>query len=144
MPSDFVLKAMNVMHRSVMTLSRNRLGWSAGDMVVLELTTTGRKTGEPRKVLLTSPYAAGSDLVLVASRGGDNRHPACGLNLCDNPEVEVKLRDGVSRRMHARVASTQERATLWPAITAKHPFYGDYQAKTRREIPLVVLESMHD
>ncbi len=144
MPSNLMLRALNALHRSVMTLSGNRVGWVALDMPVLELTTVGRKTGQFRKVLLTAPHAEGSDLVLVASRGGDDRHPAWFLNLCDNPEVEVKLRDGVSRRMHARVASTQERARLWPAITAKHPFYGDYQAKTRREIPLVVLESLHE
>ena len=70
MPSDFALKMMNTMHRGLLTVSGGRIGWTAGSMPVLELTTVGRKTGESRSVLLTSPWQDGDTMALVASRGG--------------------------------------------------------------------------
>lgn len=109
-------------------------------MPVLELTTTGRKSGQPRSVLLTSPHQEGDTWVVVASRGGDDTHPAWFLNLRDNPEVEVSLKGGPKRPMSARVADAGERARLWPKITADFKNYAQYQTKTEREIPLVFLE----
>jgi hypothetical protein len=76
MPSDFTLKTMNAAHRAMLEVSFGRVGWTAERMPVLELTTTGRKTGERRTVLLTSPLRDGAALVIVASRGGDDRSPA--------------------------------------------------------------------
>lgn len=140
MPSDLVMKAMNTIHRGVLKLSGGRLGWEAMDMPVLELTTTGRKSGQPRSVMLTSPLQEGSTIVVVASRGGDDQHPAWFLNLRDNPRVEVALKGGAKQPMQARVASADERARLWPKVTADHKNYAGYQTKTAREIPLVLLE----
>ena len=140
MPSDFVLKTMNTLHRGVLKLSGGRLGWSASNMPVLELTTTGRKTGQPRTVMLTSPVQDGSTIVIVASRGGDDQHPAWFLNLRENAEVEVVMNGTPKQRMHARVATPEERARLWPLVTADHKNYAGYQTKTEREIPLVLLE----
>jgi deazaflavin-dependent oxidoreductase (nitroreductase family) len=139
MPSDLALKAMNSFHRGLMKLTGGRVGWQAGSMPVVELTTTGRKSGQPRTVLLTSPVQEGSTYVVVASRGGDDQHPAWFLNLRDNPDVEVTTR-GETRRMHARVADAAERARLWPLVTAEHKNYAGYQKKTDREIPLVLLQ----
>jgi deazaflavin-dependent oxidoreductase (nitroreductase family) len=139
MPSDFVLKSMNALHRCVLTVSFGHLGWRAGNMPVVELTTIGRKSGARRTVLLTSPVQEGDTYVVVASRGGDDQHPAWFLNLRDNPDVEV-VTDGKRRKMHARVATPEERARLWPTVTAGHKNYADYQTKTTREIPLVLLE----
>lgn len=139
-PSDTVLKAMNGVHRALLKLSGGRLGWQAGGMPVLELTTTGRKTGESRSVLLTSPVQEGDTIVIVASRGGDERHPAWFLNLRDHPEVEVAWKGEPKRAMTARVADTGERARLWPLVTGRYKNYGGYQTKTSREIPLVLLE----
>ena len=110
------------------------------NMPVLELTTIGRKSGQPRSVMLTSPYQEGSTVVIVASRGGDDHHPAWFLNLRDHPEVEVSMKGEPKRKMTARVATTDERARLWPLVTADHKNYADYQTKTDREIPLVLLE----
>lgn len=140
MPSDLVLKTMNTVHRSLLWFSGGRIGWTAGSMPVLELTTTGRKSGQPRSVMLTSPIQEGDSIVIVASRGGDDRHPAWFLNLRDNPSVEVAFKGGKKRPMTARVATPQERARLWPGVTAKYKNYAGYQSKTEREIPLVLLE----
>src|SRR5215204_556510 len=132
---------MNAVHRVLLTVSGGRIGWSAMDMPVLELTTTGRKSGKPRSVMLTSPVQEGSTLVIVASRGGDDHHPAWFLNLRDNPAVEVNVGGGQRHPMRARIASAQERAGLWPQIAAKYRNYAGYQTRTEREIPLVFLES---
>lgn len=134
-----MLKTMNLLHRGVLKVSFGRLGWDAGDMPVIELTTTGRKSGQPRSVMLTSPVQEGDTIVVVASRGGDDQHPAWFLNLRDNPDVEVATR-GETRPMHARVASAEERARLWPLVIADHKNYAGYQTKTDREIPLVLLD----
>jgi deazaflavin-dependent oxidoreductase (nitroreductase family) len=142
MPSDFALKVMNGVHRGVLKISGGRLGWHVSDMPALELITIGRKSGLPRSVMLTSPIQEGTTLVVVASRGGDDNHPAWFLNLRDNPQVEVAYRGQPARPMLARVATAEERARLWPLIVADHKNYGGYQAKTKREIPLVLLEEV--
>jgi deazaflavin-dependent oxidoreductase (nitroreductase family) len=140
MPSDFQLKAMNAVHRGLLAISFGHLGWRAAGMPVLELTTTGRKSGQPRTVMLTSPLQDGDAIVIVASRGGDDHHPAWFLNLRDHPDVEVAYAGKPKRAMRARVATAQERATLWPRVTSQHKNYAGYQTKTDREIPLVLLE----
>jgi deazaflavin-dependent oxidoreductase (nitroreductase family) len=109
-------------------------------MPMLELTTVGRTSGEKRSTMLSSPLQLGSTVVVVASRGGDDRHPAWYLNLVNEPRVEVVLRGDPPRPMTARVATPAERADLWPRITADHPNYAAYQTKTDREIPVVLLE----
>src|SRR5258708_3578368 len=140
MPSDLTLKAMNGLHRALLKATFGRVGWTAGPMPVLELTTTGRKSGRPRSVMLTSPVQEGDTYVVVASRGGDDQHPAWFLNLRDNPDVEVAIKGAPKQPMRARVASAAERARLWPLVTAEHKNYAAYQTKTTREIPLVLLE----
>jgi deazaflavin-dependent oxidoreductase (nitroreductase family) len=140
MPSDFVLKAANTLHRGLVKVSGGRLGWNASRMPVLELTTTGRKSGRPHTVMLTSPVQDGTTLVVVASRGGDDHHPAWFLNVRDHPDVEVAMSGQPERRMRAHVADPEERARLWPLVTADHKNYAAYQTKTSREIPLVLLD----
>ena len=140
MRSDFRFKAMNLLHRIVLAVSGGRLGWTAMDMPVLELTTTGRKSGQPHSVMLTSPRQEGSVLVVVASGGGDLRPPAWFLNLRDNPDVEVRLQGEPRRRMRGRVATPAERQRLWPLIIARHNNYAGYQKVTTREIALALME----
>ena len=87
MPSDFQLKTMNTLHRAIIKLSFGRLGWDKlMGMPGLELTTLGRKSGEKRSVMLTSPIQEGDTIVIVASRGGDPTHPAWFLNLARQPQ----------------------------------------------------------
>jgi deazaflavin-dependent oxidoreductase (nitroreductase family) len=139
MPSDLVLKVMNTLHRGVVKVSGGKVGWEAGHMPVVELTTIGRKTGEPRTVMLTSPHQEGEAIVVVASRGGDDQNPAWFLNLGTNPRVEVRYKGGPRQPMTARAATPEERARMWPLITEAHANYAEYQTKTEREIPLVLL-----
>ncbi|MDO9175086.1 MAG: nitroreductase/quinone reductase family protein [Actinomycetota bacterium] len=139
MPSDLMLKSMNAIHRALLTVSFGKIGWDAAGMPVLELTTVGRKSGESRSVMLTSPVQEGDTLVIVASRGGDDHHPAWFLNLQANPQVMVKWKGAAARPYTASIATAEQREPLWATITAKHTNYAGYQRKTEREIPLVLL-----
>jgi deazaflavin-dependent oxidoreductase (nitroreductase family) len=89
--------------------------------------------------MLTSPYQEGSTIVIVASRGGDDRHPAWYLNLRDHPEVSVSNSGEPAQPMRAEIADHADRQRLWPIIAGDHPNYAAYQRKTRREIPVVLL-----
>ena len=140
MPHDLVLKAMNGAHRLILGATGGKVGWDAAGMPVLELTTIGRKSGQPRAVMLTSPLQEGDAYVVVASRGGDDHHPAWFLNLRDNPAVEVSIKGGPKQKWTARVASPEERARMWPQIATKYRNYAGYQKRTDRQIPLVLLE----
>lgn len=139
MPSDLAMKAMNCFHRMVLGATGGRLGWRASGMPVIRLTTTGRRSGQSRETMLTSPYQEGSTVVVVASRGGDDHHPAWYLNLRDHPEVTVSMGGEPAQRMRAEIADREERERLWPLITADHRNYAGYQVKTKREIPVVLL-----
>ena len=126
-------------HRWIFSASSGRFLGEFRGMPVLILTTTGRKSGKARSTMLTAPIADDDRVVIVASYGGDDRNPTWFLNLRANPEVRVTMR-GTTRTMRARVATSDEKATLWPAVTEANPGYGDYQRKTDRDIPLVILE----
>ena len=139
MPSDFAMKAMNGVHRTMLKLTGGKVGWELRGMKVVELTTTGRRSGEPRTVMLTSPLQRGDTYVVVASRGGDDKPPAWLLNLQANGDVQVARNGGAPEPWTARVATSDERAELWPLVVRDQPHYGGYQRKTDREIPLVLL-----
>ena len=104
----------------------------------LLLTTCGRKSGKQRRTTLI--YGQDSDnYIIVASRGGHAKHPAWYLNLIDNPEVEVQVKaDKFSARAHT--AEAEEKKRLWPLMAKIFPTYNNYQAKTSRDIPVIVLE----
>ncbi len=140
MPSDVQLKVMNALHKAVLTLSFGKIGGNLLGMPAFELTTKGRKSGQPRSVMLTAPLEEGDNLVIVASKGGNDEHPAWFLNLRDDPEVQVRRPGRDPQAMTARIADAEERARLWPLITEDHDNYAGYQKKTDREIPVVLLE----
>jgi deazaflavin-dependent oxidoreductase (nitroreductase family) len=140
MPSDFLLKTMNAVHRTLLKASGGHLGWKFSGLPVVELTTTGRKSGADRTVLLISPLQAGDAIVVVASRGGDDQDPAWFLNLRDNPDVTAAVGGKPKQAMRARIATPDERADLWPRVTAAAKNYAAYQTKTERVIPLGLLE----
>ncbi len=142
MPPDFAMKAMNGVHRLILGVTGGRLGWEAMGMPVLELTTIGRTSGRSRSVMLTSPLLEGDNMVIVASRGGDDKHPAWFLNLRDEPRVEVAVKGGPRQPMLARIVTSEERARMWPQIAGKFANYAGYQKRTEREIPLVLLEPL--
>lgn len=136
---DHVLNHVTAIHRTVFKLSGGRLAAGIYGMPVLELVTTGAKSGQRRSVMLTSPLRHEGSLVVVASKGGDPRSPAWYHNLVASPAVEVSLGDRTAA-MHARVLDSREREALWPKVVDAYKGYGGYQEKTTREIPLVVLE----
>ena len=139
MPSDRMLKTMNGIHRVILGVSRGKAGWTAGKMPVLELTTICRNSGEPRSCLLTSPLQENGEIVIVASRGGDDHHPAWYLNLLETPQVQVSYKGAPHKIMTARTANSEERARMWPIVAGAYKGYAGYQEKTSREIPLVIL-----
>lgn len=136
---DSVFKAVTRFHRLVFDVTKGKLAGKAMGMPVLKLTTVGRKSGQRRSTMLTSPLIEGDDVILVASYGGDDRHPAWYSNLVANPDVDIVM-NGSNTAMRARVAEGDERTRLWEALAAKHTNYAGYQRKTSRQIPVVVLE----
>jgi deazaflavin-dependent oxidoreductase (nitroreductase family) len=104
----------------------------------LILTTTGRRSGEERpQALIYGRH--GDDYLVVASKGGAPQHPGWYFNLEANPEVEIQVKDQ-RMRAHARTATPEEKAELWPIMTREWPDYDVYQTKTDRQIPIVILE----
>ena len=105
---------------------------------VLILTTIGRRSGESRSTPLI--YGTrGDDHVVVASKGGAEEHPSWYLNLVEQPEVTVQVR-GDRFKAKARTATLDEKPGLWQMMTQRWPPYDEYQHKTSREIPVVVLD----
>ena len=104
----------------------------------LILTTSGRRSGQPRD----APLIYGTDgdhYLVVASKGGSDQPPAWYRNLDADPEVEVQVR-GDRFPARARTATAEERPRLWRTMAGIWPAYDEYQRKTEREIPVVVLE----
>lgn len=114
------------------------VGGGLGLVTSLLLTTVGRRSGEKR----TSPLfygTAGEAYVVIGSKGGADTQPGWYLNLRANPAVEVQVaRERFPAR--ARVATDKEREQLWEQMVQLYPPYREYQKKTRREIPVIVLE----
>jgi len=133
------MRCVTGLHRAVFDVTRGRLLGSMVGMPVFEVTTTGRKTGEPKVTMLTSPIVEGGRVVFVASYGGSPAHPQWYRNLLADPRVVV-VGAGRRRTMTARTAMPDERALLWPRVVATYRGYAAYQAKTDREIPLVICE----
>jgi len=108
------------------------------DTTILLLTTTGRKSGEERTSALI--YRDWEDKqLIVASKGGADQPPAWYLNLENDPEVVVQIK-GDRFKARARVARADEKPAMWEHMVQVWPDYANYQAKTERDIPVVVLE----
>jgi deazaflavin-dependent oxidoreductase (nitroreductase family) len=138
-PPRWVLQVMDRTHRAVLRVSGGRVLRSAMGMPVIELHTVGRSSGQRRSVILTAPVHDGDRIVLVASRGGSDHDPNWYRNLVAEPDVEVTI-GSTTREMRARTATAEEKAELWPRITAAYGGYADYQKITTRDIPVVICE----
>jgi deazaflavin-dependent oxidoreductase (nitroreductase family) len=131
------MNAMTKANVAIYRSSGGRFGGRIKGAPVLLLDHVGRKSGKSR----TTPVlylTSGDDVVIVASRGGSDAQPAWWLNLKANPATTVQI--GRERRnVVAREATAEERAELWPRLTAMYGDYAVYQTRTSREIPVVIL-----
>lgn len=119
-------------------LSGGRLLGRVGRAPVLLLTTTGRRSGQPRTAPLVY-LADGERMVVIGSNAGNDKVPAWALNLKANPDAEVEIR-GRRQRVRARVAEGEERADLWRRCNEQYAGFDDYESRTDRPISLFVLE----
>jgi deazaflavin-dependent oxidoreductase (nitroreductase family) len=129
---------LGALHRLLYRASGGRLGGRVWDLPVVLLTTTGRRTGKQRTVPLCS-LRDGEDTVVIASYGGLDRPPSWWLNLEADPHAQL-LRGREHRSVVARNAGPEERARLWAELTARAPGYLEYERRTAREIPVVILQ----
>ena len=137
--ADIGLKTMSRVHRVILRGTGGRVLNSALGMQVVELHTVGRKSGLPRSTMLTAPVIDGKRIVLVASKGGDDRDPDWYRNLMAHPDAELTV-DGQRRPVRARRASAEEKTELWPRVVAAYGGYAGYQRRTQRDIPLVLCD----
>ena len=137
--ADIGLKTMSRVHRAILRTSNGHVLNSAFGMPVVELHTVGRKSGLPRSTMLTAPVVDGQRIVLVASKGGDDRDPEWYRNLMAHPDAELTM-DGQRRPVRARQASAGEKTELWPRVIAAYRGYAGYQRRTQRDIPLVICD----
>ncbi len=129
---------MSVLHLGVYRRTGGllgRLGLKHGKIVII--TTTGRRSGEPRTVPLLA-VEDGEDLAVIASHGGLDQPPGWWLNLGENPFATVEIR-GRTFHVRAEQADQRKRAELWLRFVKAFPGYEDYRQRTARELPIVIL-----
>jgi deazaflavin-dependent oxidoreductase (nitroreductase family) len=134
-----VIKVMSLVNTWIYRLSGGRLGgrWMYGAPILL-LTTVGRKSGEKRTAPLLY-LEDGPRVILVGSQAGMSRDPLWVKNIDANPDVEIEI--GARKRpMRARRGTSEEKAHYWPALCKMYPDYADYQARTTRDIPVLILD----
>ena len=139
MPGKTMMRMISGTHEFWYRLSGGLIGGRVGGLPILLLTTTGRKSGKKRTMPLVY-LQDGDDIVIIASNGGSDRHPAWWLNLKDKPEAEVQVgRD--AKTFVAEKATGEERERLWRQVVEMYKGYDEYRRMTEREIPVVILRS---
>lgn len=138
----FLRKLITMMNIGLLKISRGRLGNSFLGVPVLLLTTTGRKSGQPRTQPLYYLESNGQ-LVIVASNAGTATDPNWLLNLCAHPIVTINVR-GHIRQMKGHVASPEEKAMLWPQLTRLFPKWQMMEDRSGRAFKVVVLDPLND
>src|ERR671915_1528570 len=139
-PARLALKLGSGAHAGVYRATGGKLFGRMGKSPILLLNTVGRKTGRKRTTPLLY-VMDGEDFVIIASKGGAPTHPAWYLNLRANPEATVEIGDR-EVQVEAEVADPEDKARLWQKMVEMYPAYDDYQRKTGREIPLLILRSV--
>ena len=134
---SIVIRYMSRANKWLYRVTGGRFGTSFFGVPVLFLTTVGRRSGRPSTVPLLC-LEQGETLVTVASKGGMSHHPLWYGNLVANSSVEVEFR-GRKRAMAAHTATAEEKRGYWPKLVEMYPDYAAYQARTERDIPVVVL-----
>jgi len=134
---DTLARATTFLHTQVYRRTGGKVGAKIGPTNMGLLTTTGRKSGQPRTTPLNCT-PDGDRYLLVASYGGDDRDPQWFKNLQANPEASLQI-GPETFPVRATVATPEERTVLWPKVVAAYKGYEGYQRKTSREIPVVIL-----
>jgi deazaflavin-dependent oxidoreductase (nitroreductase family) len=136
-PANLALKLGTLVHAGVYRATGGRLLGRMGQSPILVLHTVGRKSGKKRATPLLY-IVDGEDFVIIASKGGTPSHPAWYLNLKANPDARVEVGD---RQVWVRAEEVdgEKKARLWQKMAEMYPTYDDYQMKTERKIPLLVL-----
>lgn len=134
-----IIRVMSLANTWIYRLSGGRIGgrWMYGAPILL-LTTVGRKSGQKRTAPLLY-LEDGPRVVIVGSQGGMAKDPLWVKNVDANPEVEIEI-GRVKRLMRGRRGSPVEKSHYWPALCKMYPDYADYQARTTREIPIIILD----
>jgi deazaflavin-dependent oxidoreductase (nitroreductase family) len=138
--SRLMIRTVTPINRFLFKLTNGNIGGRFGRVKILLLTTSGRKSGRLRTVPLQY-FRDGDNFVVVGSNGGDDRHPAWWLNLQADPKGEVQI-GSKKLPVEGRAATPEEKARIWPNVVAAYPGYDKYQARTPREIPLVLLRPL--
>lgn len=136
--ANVVIKAMTAANTWVYRLTGGRLGgkFLRGAPVCL-LTTTGRRSGQPRTVALLY-LEDGRDVIVVASKGGMAKNPLWFANLEVHPDATLQV-GNTERKVRASRVSEREKESLWPRLVAMYPDFDDYQGRTTRNIPVMRL-----
>lgn len=134
-----VVKVMSHVNTWIYRTSGGRLGakWMYGCPILL-LTTVGRKSGEKRTTPLLF-LEDGERVLLVGSQGGMSKDPLWVKNLDSNPDVDIEI-GSKKRALRARRGTAEEKAHYWPTLCKMYPDYADYQARTIRDIPVILLD----
>jgi deazaflavin-dependent oxidoreductase (nitroreductase family) len=133
-----MLRTLGKLNVPIYRLTRGRLMGTVGKAPVLLLTSTGRRSGQPR----TAPVlflADGERVIVIGSNAGNAKAPAWSHNLKTNPDAEVQIR-GERRPVRARVAEGEERAQLWRKMNEQYAGFDAYDERTSRDIAVFVLE----
>ncbi|HTW43467.1 MAG TPA: nitroreductase family deazaflavin-dependent oxidoreductase [Solirubrobacteraceae bacterium] len=132
------LRALGRLNTPIYRLTRGRLMNKVGRAPVMLLTSTGRRSGQPR----TAPVVYGSDgdnFIVISSNGGNHNQPGWAYNLKDNPDAEVEIA-GQRTPVRARVAEGEERQRVWQMMNEHYAGFDDYEANVTRNIAVFVLE----
>lgn len=125
-------------HVRVYRETQGEQGYLWNGVPILLLTTTGRKSGEPRTIpIIFTPYKG--SYVIIASKGGSPTHPKWYLNIQDNSHVTVQVKADVFKAV-ARTAQSPEREAIWAEAVKNWPNFDLYQTRTTRQIPVIVIE----
>jgi F420H(2)-dependent quinone reductase len=132
------LKALGKFNVPIYRLTRGRVLGKVGKAPVLLLTSTGRRSGQPR----TAPILYmddGANVIVIGSNAGNRNEPAWSYNLKANPDAKIEIR-GHKRLVTARVAEGEERRRLWDLMNVEYEGFNDYEQRTNRDIAVFVLE----
>jgi deazaflavin-dependent oxidoreductase (nitroreductase family) len=136
-PANLALKLGTIVHSGIYRATGGKLLGRMGQSPILLLNSVGRKSGKKRATPLLY-VVDGESFVIIASKGGTPSHPAWYLNLKANPDATVEVGDR-KVRVRAEEEGGEEKERLWQKMAEMYPTYDDYQKKTKREIPLLVL-----